>query len=167
MQAGDIGFARTTGWMGRLIRLGEWLKGRGSEWNHMFILDCPALAGDWYIIQATLRGVTHNALLSEVAPGGKYVTFAPPSEVDRKKLLAFCRAQVGSHYSLLTIMSIAVDTLTWNWVPALMNSYRESWICSGLVCEGLRYGGWLHDWVNLYLVTPQQAYDSLTENTQQ
>jgi hypothetical protein len=101
--------------------------------------------------------------LSEVAPGGEYITFPPPSDVDRKKLLEFSRAQVGSHYSFLTILSIAFDIVTWNWVPAVMNSYRQSWICSGLLCEGLRYGGWLHQWVNVYTISPQQAYDVLAK----
>ena len=144
--------------MGHLIRVGEWLKFRKCEWNHMFILDCPALGGDWYVLQATLQGVTHSGLLSEL---GTYVTMAPPC--DREKLLKFCRAQVGTRYSFLTILSIAFDILTWNFVPAFMNSYRQSWICSGLVCEGLRYGGWLHQFVNVYTVTPQQAFESLTK----
>ena len=157
MQSGDIGFARTNGFYGHLIRLGEWLKLRKSEWNHMFIVDCPALGGDWYLIQATLQGVTHSGLLSEIK--GSYITMAPPC--DREKVLQFARKQVGTRYSFLTILSIAFDILSWNWVPSLMNSYRPSWICSGLACESLRYGGWLHEWTNVYLVTPQQAYDIL------
>ena len=158
MQAGDIGFAHTKGILGRLIRLGEWLKGRGSEWNHCFVIDRITEEGA-YIIQATLRGVTDSALLSDVAPGGTYITFSPPC--DREKLLEFAKAQVGARYSFLTILSIAIDIVSWNWVPSLMNSYRQSWVCSGLLCEGMRYGGWLHEWVNIYTVTPQQAYDAL------
>ena len=159
IQPGDIGFARTTGIMGRLIRLGEWLKFRKSDYNHMFVVAEDGI----HIIQATLRGVTDTALLTDVAPGGKYFTMSAPSEVDIAKLLEFCRAQVGSKYSFLTIMSIAFDTLTWNWVPALMNSYRQSWVCSGLTCEALRYGGWLFQVVNIYTITPQTAYDALTD----
>ena len=160
--AGDIGFARTTGLMGRLIRLGEALKLHKSAFNHMFVIDRVVL-GDAYVIQATLRGVTDSALLSSVAPGGTFTIITPPSSVDREKLLEFCRAQVGTRYSFLTILSIAFDVVTWDWVPSFMNSYRQSWICSGLVSEGLRYAGWLHEWVNIYTVMPQGAYDALTD----
>jgi hypothetical protein len=159
--AGDIGFARTTGVMGRLIRFGELLKGKpGSEWNHQFIVD-RQIDGEWYIIQATMRGVTDTAKLADVAPGGKYVTMSPPTECDRAKILEFNRAQVGDKYSFLTILSIAFDILTWNFVPAFMNSYRQSWVCSGLVNESMRYAGWLHEYINVYLVTPQQGFNAL------
>ena len=158
MQPGDIGFSRTTTISGRLIRLGEWLKGRRAEYNHAFVVD-RIQNGVVYIIQAKFHGVTDSMDLRDLP--GTYMIMAPPSEVDRDKLLAFVRAQVGAKYSFLTILSIAFDILTWNWVPSVMNSYRASWICSGLVCEGLRYGGWLHPWINLYCVTPQQAFTIL------
>jgi hypothetical protein len=162
MQAGDIGFARTKGVMGALIRLGEWLKLRKSTYNHQFVIDQDAPGGDWYIIQATLRGVTNHGLLSTVAPGGKYVTMAPPSKVDRDKLLKFARAQVGLRYGYWTILAIAIDTVSWQWFPAFRGARKSSWICSALVCEALRYGGWLHDWLDVYTITPQQAFDVLT-----
>ena len=122
----------------------------------MFVVD-RIENGTAYIIQATLRGVTDSAPLGSLK--GTVIIMSPPC--DRDKLLEFCRAQVGAKYSFLTILSIACDIVSWNWVPAVMNSYRQSWICSGLVCEGLRYGGWLHQFVNLYVVTPQQAFESL------
>jgi hypothetical protein len=124
----------------------------------MFVVD-RIVGGVPYIIQAKFKGVTNTGTIDFY----EYVTMSPPDEVFRNKLLEFCRAQVGSRYSFLTILSIAFDIVSWNWVPAVMNSYRQSWICSGLVCEGMRYGGWLHPWVNLYLVTPQQAYDVLAK----
>ena len=161
--AGDIGFAHTKGIMGRLIRFGEMLKGkRGKEWNHQFVVD-RQINGEWYIIQAKFSGVSDSCKLDDVAPGGYFMTVAPPRECDRAKILEFNRAQVGATYSVLTILSIAIDIVTWNWVPALMNSYRQSWVCSGLVNESLRYAGWLHQWVDLYTVTPQMGYCALVE----
>lgn len=161
---GDIGFSHNRGLMARLIRLGEWLKGHGSEWNHQFIVsDQVDVDGCPFVIQATLRGVTGTARLDMVAPkGGKYVTMWPPQGVNRDRVLEFGKKQVGIKYSWLTILADAIDILTWNWVPALMNSYRPSWTCSGLVMEALRYGGYLHEWTNIYQVTPQMGYDALT-----
>ncbi|HWD97367.1 MAG TPA: hypothetical protein VG246_13180 [Acidimicrobiales bacterium] len=161
IQAGDIGFAHTKGLMGRLIRLGEALKGKlGSEWNHQFVVD-RIVDGVPYIIQATFEGVTDTAPLSMVAPGGRYITMPPPPEVDRGKLLEFCRSEVGTKYSLLSDVAIGIDILSWNWVPALMNSYRRTWQCAGLINEGMRFGGWLHQWVNCNTVTPQMGFLAL------
>jgi hypothetical protein len=174
IQAGDIGFAHSHGAMGRIIRLGEilkgkdswhqfilWLKGEDDKWNHEFVVD-RFEDGKWYIIQAIFEGVTDQYPLDTVAPGGKYVTMAPPPEVDRAKLLEFCRGEVGAKYSILSDVAIGVDCITWNWVPSLMNSYKRTWNCSGLVNEGMRFAGWLKQWVNIYTVTPQDGYDAVT-----
>lgn len=158
---GDIGFAHTKGAMGWLIRVGEWLRFHKGSWNHEFTVD-RVVDGVPYIIQATLRGVTNTATLDSVAPGGRYITMAPPPGVDREKLLQFCRAQVGLRYGYLTILAIAVDIVTWQWVPALRGARKPSWICSALVNEGLRFGGWLHTWVDIYTVTPQQGYEAVS-----
>lgn len=161
VSVGDIGFAKTKGVMGRLIRLGEVLRfKKGSEWNHEFIVS-DFRDGEFYITQATLRGVTNTAKLTEVAPGGHYITMPPPFEVDRQKLLLFAASQVGITYSLGTILAIALDIVTWNWVPSFRGSRKPSWICSGLVNEALRFGGWLHQWIDIYTVTPAQGYLAL------
>ena len=157
IQAGDIGFAHNKGTMGRLIRFGEHLKGVwGSEWNHEFIVS-KFEDGQWWIIQATMKGVIESPLES-VAPGGHYITMPPPPECDRAKILEFAYEMLGSKYSFLSDIAIAIDMLTWNWVPALMNSYRRTWNCSGLTNEAMRYAGWLHPWINVYTVTPQMGY---------
>lgn len=174
IQAGDIGFAHTHGAMGRLIRLGEilkgkdtwkqfllWLRGKDTKQNHEFVVN-EFKDGDWYIIQATFEGVTDTAKLVDVAPGGTYVTMAPPPEVDRDKLLEFCRGEVGEKYSILSDAAIGIDCLTWNWVPSLMNSYRRTWNCSALIEEGMRFAGRYRPVINIYTVTPQDGYDALT-----
>ncbi len=160
IQSGDIVFAHNKGWMAKLIRLGEWIKFHESEWNHECVVD-RFENGEWYVIQAEIRGVTDTCKLIDVAPGGKFIVVEPPIECDREKILEFNRAQVGTRYSLLTILAIAIDIVTWNWVPAFSNSRRRSWVCSGLVNESMRYAGWLYEWVNIYIVTPQQGYFAL------
>lgn len=162
-QPGDIGFAHTTGLMGRLIRLGEWLRFRkGSHWNHAFVVD-RVVDGVPYIIQATLRGVTDSAPLATVAPGGNYVTMPPPMTASRSGVLKFARAQVGAPYSFATIVAIAIDIVTWNWFPSFRGARRNSWICSALVGESLRFGGWLHDFRDIYEVTPSQLWEAISE----
>jgi hypothetical protein len=161
VQAGDVGFAHTKGMMGKLIRLGETFRfKKWSAWNHEFVVD-RVVDGVPYIIQATLRGVTDSAPLADVAPGGRYTTMAPPDGVDRHEFLVFCRSQVGMHYSLGTILAIAIDIVTWDWFPAFRGARKPSWICSALVNEGLRYGGWLHQWRDIYSMTPAEGYGAL------
>jgi hypothetical protein len=159
---GDIGFSHNTKPMARCIQFGEWLKLREREYNHEFVVDRVNQFGVATIIQATLSGVTDTMDLREVAPGGSFTILTPPPSVDVEKLLEFCRSQVGIQYSILTIAALALDIVSWNWVPTFMNAHRPSWICSGLINEGLRYGGWLHQWTNIYTVMPQQGYDALT-----
>jgi hypothetical protein len=175
IQAGDIGFAHTHGWMGRLIRFGEiikgkdswrqflkWLRGEDDKWNHEFVVN-EFKDGEWYIIQATFEGVTDTAPLSTVAPHeGHYMTMDPPAECDRTKILEFCRAQVGDPYSILSDVAIGVDMVTWSWVPALSNCYRVTFNCSALVNEALRFAGWLHQWPDIYTVTPQDGFEAVT-----
>jgi len=162
-QPGDIGFAHSNGTMAKLIRVGEWLKFRRSEWNHQFVVsDMVDIDGMPFVIQATMRGVTDTARLDQVAPGGRYLTLPPPPEVDRAKLLEFCKKQVGLEYGYLTDIAMALDIVTWQWFPAFRGARKQSWQCAALVNEGLRYGGWLHEWLSIYNIFPQEGYDALT-----
>jgi hypothetical protein len=146
--------------MGRLIRLGEWMRfKKGSHWNHEFIIsDKVDENGEPLVIQATLRGVTDTVPLSQVAPGGRYLTMPPPDGVDRHKMLVFATSQVGIEYGFLTILAIAIDIVTWDWFPSFRGARKQSWICSALVEESMRYGGYLRHWVNIYTVTPAESY---------
>jgi hypothetical protein len=159
---GDIGFARTTGIMGRLIRLGEWLKFRTARWNHKFIVsDLVDVDGMPFVIQATMEGVTETCRLDEVAPGGVAVTMPPPPECDVAKLLEFAKAQVGIEYGFLTDVAMAIDIVTWDWVPSFRSARKPSWQCAALACEALRYAGWLHEWPDIYSILPDEGYEAL------
>ena len=150
--------------MGRLIRVGEFLRFRkGSKWNHAFIVsDKVDIHGEQLVIQATLRGVTDDKPLSSVAPNGSIQIFPLPKGVNAKKVLAFANNQVGLRYGYFTILAIAIDILTWQWFPAFRGARKPSWICSALVMESLRYGGFLHNAIDIYTITPAEAFDILT-----
>lgn len=163
-QPGDIGFARTGGVMGKLIRIGEFLRGkRGSQWNHQFaVSDKVDSDGMPFIIQATLRGVTDTARLDSLKKGGgRYLTQPPPDAVDRHEFLVFLKSQVGTEYGFFTILAIAIDIVTWDWFPSFRGARKSSWICSALINEGMRFAGWLHQWPDIYTVTPQDGWNAL------
>lgn len=163
MRAGDVGFAHTTGIIGRAIRFGEWIRGRShaSTWNHAFILDRPAENGDWYIIQAEAKGVTNDKLLSQVAPGGHYQVVPSPS--NPADLLVFARAQVGAKYGIVTILSCVLDILL---PDSICLRRSNTWICSGLVAASLMYAGW-DTTINMakkdiYTMMPSEVFTALT-----
>ena len=160
LKAGLIGFARTTGVMGRLIRVGEWLKFRRSEFNHVFVID-RVENGVAYVLQATMRGVTNTATLDDIAPGGSYWLLTVPKETDVVKMLRFGRAQIGERYGFLTVAAIALDILSWSWVPSFRGARKASWECAALTGEMLRFGGWLYNWRDVYDVMPQELFDVL------
>jgi len=162
-QAGDIGFAHSNGIMGRAIRFGERIRWgeKPSHWNHAFIVDRVYLADDGHavvtIIQAEPHGVTNDKLIETV---GEYVLVAPQPNHSRNDILDFARAQVGSRYGFLSIFSLVLDIASPNWWPAFRR--RNSWICSALVAESLRFAGWLHNWGDIYTVTPAQLFEEYT-----
>ncbi len=168
VQAGDIGFSHTDKFFsaGKLIQIGEALRGeRGSEWNHEFaVSDEVDVDGVPFVIQATMKGVTDTCRLDEVARDGRYITMPPPDAVDRHEFLTFMKSQVGVPYGLWTDISIGIDMISWNWFPSFRSATKPSWQCSALVNEGLRFAGWLHEWPNIYIVTPQDGYRALVQS---
>jgi hypothetical protein len=145
--------------MGRAIRFGEFLRWRkGSHWNHACVISRVNKDGTAYVIQADLHGVS-EARLDTV---GQYIILEPPAKVNRNKILAFTKAQIGSSYGLLSIASIVADIITPSWFPSMRR--RNTWICSAVTGEALRYGGWLHNWSDIYMITPAQLFDALASN---
>ena len=159
-RAGDIGFARTTGIMGRAIRYAERRDGEDSDINHAFVLDEKTPAG-WVVIQAELRGVTDTRLLDEVAPGGVIQVHPfPDAKASRTLFLEFVRGQVGDDYSLMAIASNVFDM----YLPdAICLRRADTWICSGLVAGGLLYSGYppMIKLPDLYTVTPPSIRKTL------
>jgi hypothetical protein len=153
---GDIVFAHSNGIMGRAIRFGEFLRWRkGSHWNHACVVSRIGKDGTAYVIQADIHGVNEAPLESV----GEYIILEPPAGVSRVKILNFTRNQVGSKYGILSIVSIVFDILSPNWFPSLRR--KNSWICSAVTGEALRFGGWLQNWPDVYTVTPAQLFDAV------
>jgi hypothetical protein len=165
IQPGDLIFCHSKGSISRAIRIAQWFRWRGgATYNHVALVD--EIVGDKvYVIQAESRGVTgkdhHRRTLEEVAPGGEYHVIKPPSKVSRNRMLFFARAQVGSYYGFFTIASILLNILTPRWFVAVR--LANTWICSAVVGESLRYGGWYEEWYDIYQVTPAELYLALTK----
>lgn len=155
---GDLVFCHSKGFIGRAIRLAERLRWRGGDaYNHVAVLSEPA-GFDWRIIQAEAHGVTSNGLLSTVAPGGSYEIIPLPAGISHDRVLAFARAQEGRRYGFLTIASIVVTLLAPRFVNVML---PDTWICSAVVGESIRFGGWLHSWPDVYQVSPAQLWEAL------
>lgn len=161
-QQGDIGFAHSNGIMGRAIRFGERIRWgeKPSYWNHAFIVDSVKFVNDEWVVtvvQAEPRGVTNDKRIETV---GQYILIEPQPGHSRNDILAFARAQVGSQYGWGSIASVVFDALTPSWFPAFRKA--NTWICSALVAESLRFAGWLENWGDIYTPTPAQVFEAYT-----
>lgn len=154
--------------IGKAIRLAQRLRWKqGAKWNHVAIVD-RIEDGVAYVIQAEARGVTNFRRLDEIAPGGVYELVKLPPGVPAKDVLEFARAQVGTKYGFATIAAIAIDIITPGWFPSLRpaNKNSNSWICSAVIAEAMRAGGWIRRWPDIYLVTPAQLWIEVTSDNE-
>lgn len=166
MNAGDLVFCHSTGFVGRAIRFCEWLRRdwhgtnerAGDHWNHVAILDKQLSTGEWTVVQAEGRGVTRGRKLSSVAPEGAYEVVALPAAVTRAKVVAFAHSQVGRHYGFLTIVSIALTLFTPRFVNVLMPG---TWICSALARAALWTGGLAYLGPDIYQCSPARLWIEL------
>lgn len=156
IEPGYVGYLKTPGAMGKLIRIGEGLYGK-SEVNHMVIF------GDHgKVIQAEMKGVTYDATYEDtLAKASAIFVVRPPLFVDLRRVVEFGEFYVGTEYGLGTDIGIGFDMMSGYMVPSVRGVRRDSIICSALGSEALRYGGWLHHWPDIYYVTPQQSKDAI------
>ena len=160
---GDVIFAHAKkDFIGRAIQLAERLRWNGgARWNHAAIItDVDKVAGKIQIVQAESRGVTCKWFNSpgDIAPNGQVLVIRR-RQPDYLKSVEFAKAQVSDPYGYLTILSIAVNIVA----PWFLTVRKPgTWICSALVAESLRAGGWLHDWQDIYMVSPAQLYDAVS-----
>ena len=165
LAAGDVIFCHSKGLIGRAIRIAEFFRRdwngqserAGAKWNHVAILDAN-VGGGWTVIQAEARGVTQGAPLSSIAPGGQFAVLPLPQGIHPEDVLEFARKQVGSRYGFVTIACIALDILTPRWLSVRAPG---SWICSAVGAESVRFGGWYHDWPDVYSVSPAELWLAL------
>jgi len=157
IRKGDTGYARTTGFLGFLIRVGEKLKWRNGLFNHaLTVINEGETYEEIKIVQATLRGVIISSL-SEMMDSSINIEILPAHQSwDRHKIAEFAKEQVGSAYGLMSIFCIGLDILTPDWFVAFRRN--GTWICSALAEEANRYGGMLKSWKDIYTVTPTLGY---------
>jgi len=117
----------------------------------------------WEVIQAEARGVTGDRRLSTVSPGGSFALLRPPAEVDPTKTIQFARGEVGAKYGFVTVGAIAFDVITPSWLHFPFRK-PNTWICSAIAAEALRFGGWYCRWPGIYTVTPSQLYLELVRS---
>lgn len=163
---GSLVFVHGRGVVAWAIRFCQWLRRdwRGTEkagahWNHVAILDkrYETDQGDfWTVIQAEGRGVTDTGWLHEL---GSYEIVPVPDGVDADEVRSFGRKQMGVKYGFLTIASILATLFTPKWIEFRRGN---TWICSALAGEALRWGGWYHSWPSIYAVSPAQLYIAVT-----
>jgi hypothetical protein len=157
VRVGDIGFARTTGALGFLIRVGEKLKWRDGKYNHVFVVTKEGSNWDEVeIIQATLRGVIRSKMKDLIKKSSVISIFTPPEGCDPKKVAEFVEKQLGDSYGLGSIFCIGLDILTPEWFISFRRN--GTWVCSAVSAEALRYGGWLQRWPDIYGVTPTTLF---------
>lgn len=157
---GDLVFCHSVDIVGRFIRLAERIRFRGgSMYNHVATLNewHTEDGGFWTVIQAEAHGITDYRELDDVAPGGSY-TIVPTPAQNVAQQLAFLRAQVGEPYGFLTIASILVNLMLPKFIDVELPG---TWICSAVAAEALRAGGWLHNWPDIYEVSPAQLFEIL------
>jgi hypothetical protein len=160
LKAGDLAFCHGGGIVDWGIRAAEWLRFRkGSRYNHVAVLNAPLGDGDWSVIEAESPGVIMSTLSSLTAHGEVKIV-SVPVVCNRQDVVQFMRFQLGEKYGFLTIASLLVSLI----LPGSVNFYKPgTWICSAVAAEALRYGGWFHQWDNIYQVSPAQLYQVLVE----
>jgi hypothetical protein len=156
-QPGDVIFAHANhDFIGRAIQFAEWIRWRhGSRWNHAAII-VDVAPGKVQIVQAESEGVTCRWFdkPEDISPNGTVDVVRRPAD-DWEKSVEFAKAQVSDPYGFVTIVSIALSIIA-PWF--LTVRVPGTWVCSALVGECLRAGGWIHDWDDVYMVSPAQLY---------
>ena len=158
---GDVIFAHGKGFIARAIQFGELLRWkRGRRWNHAAIV-AEVRPGQVRVIQAEGHGVTSTWMRS-VAEVGSVVELVPCPAADWQRVVEFAEAQIHDDYGFLSILSIAISIVA-PWFLTIRQP--GTWVCSALAGECLRAGGWLHDWPDVYQVSPAQLYEAVQNGT--
>lgn len=166
-QIGDLVFCNSKGFIGFLIRVGQWIKWR--DWyqhNHTAVLDSwDENKQDWRVIQARSKGVTRGDYLSKIAPGGTYEIVKFPTGASLPDFMFYLRGQVGDKYGFLTDVCIGVNILTPKVIK--IDVRRDgTWICSGVISAGLMFAGWdpMVDASDIYQISPAELYGMIQKS---
>ena len=151
--AGDMVFYDSSGPVSWLLKVAQLIRWHGDK-SHVAWLD-RQVDGQWFIGQAEGCGVTIDKPL---VLGPNDVIVKIPDGCDRAKALFFWRSQVGRKYGYLTVLSIFITEM----MPWFVNvMLPDTWICSAVVAEGLRFGGWYHSVPDIYQFAPDPLFTAL------
>jgi hypothetical protein len=137
-QPGDIGLTSISGFVGALIRLGQWLNGDGfSPFEHAFIV-----LEDGMLIEAMPGGAQIVPLSEYDDYDVVYVSPAGLTDSDRKRICDAARAFEGVEYSFVDYAAIAAHRLRLP-IPGLRDFVAATGhqICSQLVDNAYRIAG--------------------------
>ena len=151
-QLGDYGVVKTKGFFGKLIRLGTL-----SRWNHCFIY-----IGNDLIVEANPTGVA-------VSPVSKYQLIAwnqheVLSYEERETIASHAKWLVGRPYSFFTIAGMVLRILGFKFFSDKLLAAiakHDGYICSELVAECYRTGGYVVVNEKDYLVNPGDLAERL------
>lgn len=136
---GDLVLAHSKDLFGKLIRVAEALHWKpGRKWNHAAIVVENGVNGI-EVVQMSRSCV--RIPLADVAPGGTTEFRSCPEGVNAAEAVAYAEAQIGTEYGFLTIVSIAFNLLT----PQFLRvDFRRpgTLICSALVARAYEHGNW-------------------------
>jgi uncharacterized protein YycO len=150
---GDFGVVKTSGFVGKLIRIGT-----ASRWNHALIY-----IGKDEIVEANPKGV-------EVSPVSKYPTIAWNRHEDltnkqRGEIAARAMLAVGTSYSFTTIALIFFRIIGLRFLSNIKFfqnlGKKDGYICSELVAECYRKSGLILINKDDFLVVPGDLAERL------
>jgi hypothetical protein len=142
---GDIGLASIPGYVGGLIRVGQWLNGDGySRYEHAFVVVGPGTAPGSTTNPKMVEAMPRGALLSPVSkydPGT--VVYLRCPEQYRDAVAAAAREMIGVKYSVADYLALALHRAH---IPTpLLKRYitnSKHLICSQLADLAADLGGW-------------------------
>ena len=130
---GDFGVVKTTGIIGRLIRVGT-----ASRWNHAFIFVGPGL-----IVEANPTGVEYSPITKY--PHVAWNRHDNLTDEQREVIVAEAIKQVGTPYAFIDIAALFFRIIGLRFInPSHFwkrFSVKNSWFCSELVAHCYRSSG--------------------------
>lgn len=153
-QPGDLVLAHSKGAFAILIRFGQWLRPswrKYKKWNHAAIV--VDVQNGIKCVQMGRRG--QLVPIADVSPGGYTEIRSMPAGVDRTKAINYAQSCVGVKYSVMTIISIALNLLTPKMIHIDFRRDGNALICSALVARCWEHGGWTCP-TNPFDITPAE-----------
>lgn len=153
----DLVLAHGTGPFSRIIRFGQWLRPSWRPyryWNHAALV----IGSDGEQIRCVqMSRRCETVTLDQIKRDGRIEIRQAPDGIDRLKAIDWALHQIGRRYSILTILSIALQLVTPKALDVEFHEAQPAFVCSGFVALAWQHGGWdvPHD-QDPYQVTPAE-----------